>query len=110
MKKVVRNISMRSRAQKRVILIAFDVAAMALALWAAFSARLGILYFPSDPVVVASAMLSFAFGIVALWQLQVYHLVLRYFDMRAVDRIFMSAAVAAVAWVVLIYLTQERIV
>ncbi len=105
----IRNISLRSRAQKRAILIGFDLLAMALALWAAFSVRLGILYFPTEPVVLASAALSFLVGIFALWRLQVYHLVLRYFDMRATGRIFAAAALTAVAWVVLIYLTQEQI-
>ena len=107
--KTVRNISLRSRAQKRMILMAFDLIAMALALWGAFSARLGILYFPNEPVVIAAALLSFVVGIFALWRLQVYHLVIRYFDMRATGRIFAAAALAAVAWVVLIYLTQQQI-
>ncbi|WP_166041584.1 nucleoside-diphosphate sugar epimerase/dehydratase [Sphingosinicella sp. YJ22] len=105
----VRKISLRSRAQKRMILMAFDLVAMALALWAAFSVRLGILYFPAEPVVLGAAFLSFLVGIFALWRLHVYHLVLRYFDMRATGRIFAAAALAAVAWVVLIYLTQEQI-
>jgi len=109
MVQVVRNISMRSRAQKRMILIGFDLVAMAVALWAAFTARLGVPYFPSDPVVVGSALLSFGVGILALWRLQVYHVVLRYFDMRATGRIFAAAALAAAAWVVLIYLTQQQI-
>ena len=100
---------MRSRAQKRMILIGFDLVAMAVALWAAFTARLGVPYFPSDPVVVGSALLSFGVGILALWRLQVYHVVLRYFDMRATGRIFAAAALAAAAWVVLIYLTQQQI-
>ena len=39
----VRNISLKSRTQKRMILIGFDLVAMALALWGSFSARLGIL-------------------------------------------------------------------
>ncbi|HEY0325206.1 MAG TPA: nucleoside-diphosphate sugar epimerase/dehydratase [Allosphingosinicella sp.] len=105
----VRNISLKSRAQKRMILIAFDLVAMTLALWGAFSARLGILYFPNEPVVFAAAALSFLVGIFALWRLQVYHLVLRYFDMRATGRIFAASALAATAWVVLIYLTQQQI-
>ena len=105
----IRRLSMLSRGRKRTILFGYDIAAMGAALWGAFSARLGILYFPDNPVVVASALISFMVGIFALYRLRVYHIVLRYFDLRTVSSIFLAAAIAALAWVVLIYLTQERI-
>ena len=98
-----------SRPRKRAILVAYDLTAMGIALWAAFSTRLGLLYFPDNPVVVASAGISFMAGIFALYRLRVYHIVLRYFDLRTVSSIFLAAAITALAWVVLIYLTQERI-
>ena len=106
---LMRRLSMLSRPRKRTILVAYDLAAMGAALWAAFSTRLGLLYFPDNPVVVASALISFMVGIFALYRLRVYHIVLRYFDLRTVSSIFLAAAIAALAWVVLIYLTQERI-
>ena len=96
------------RARKRAILIGYDLAAMALALWGAFSARLGEIYFPDNVSVFAAAATSFAIGIVALYRLQVYHLVLRYFHMRAVSRILAGSAMAALAWVLLVYFTQAR--
>ena len=96
------------RARKRSILIGYDVAAMAVALWAAFSTRLGEIYFPDHPSVLAAAAASFVIGIAALYHLQVYHLVLRYFHMRAVSRILAASAVAALAWVILVYFTQAR--
>lgn len=99
-----------SRANKRGILILHDLLAMAVALWAAFSTRLGELYFPDKPGVIASAAASFLVGILALYRLRVYHIVLRYFDLRTVTRIFTAAAIAAAAWVMMIYFTQERIV
>ena len=55
---------------------------------------------------MASAGTSFVIGIFALYHLQVYHLVLRYFHMRAVSRILAASAVAATAWVILVYFTQ----
>lgn len=106
---LVRHLSMLSRPRKRTILVGYDLAAMGAALWAAFSTRLGVLYFPDNPVVVASAAISFLVGVFALYRLRVYHIVLRYFDLRTVSSIFLGAAIAALAWVVLIYLTQERI-
>jgi FlaA1/EpsC-like NDP-sugar epimerase len=95
--------------RKRAILIAYDLGAMMLALWAAFSARLGELYFPDNPVVLAAAAISCALGIGALYQLHVYHLVLRYFDMRAVTRLLAAAAIAATAWVFVVYLSRAEI-
>jgi UDP-N-acetylglucosamine 4,6-dehydratase len=106
---LVSHLSSMGRARKRSILIGYDLAAMALALWAAFSTRLGEIYFPDHPSVLGAAAASFLIGIVALYHLQVYHLVLRYFHMRAVSRILAASAVAAVAWVILVYLTQAKI-
>jgi FlaA1/EpsC-like NDP-sugar epimerase len=106
---LVKQLSSMGRARKRSILISYDVAAMAVALWAAFSARLGEIYFPNHPSVIAAAATSFLIGIAALYHLQVYHLVLRYFHMRAVSRILAASAVAAIAWVILVYFTQARI-
>src|SRR5205085_2540770 len=106
---LVRRLSLLSRGRKRIILVAYDLTAMGLALWAAFSTRLGILYFPDNFVVLASAVATAIIGIVALYRLQVYRIVLRYFDLRTVSRIFLAAAITAVAWVILIYFTQGSI-
>lgn len=106
---LVKQLSSMGRARKRSILISYDLAAMAVALWAAFSTRLGEIYFPDHPSVIAAAASSFLIGIAALYHLQVYHLVLRYFHMRAVSRILAASAVAAIAWVILVYFMQARI-
>lgn len=102
----VRQISSADRARKRSILIGHDVFAMFLALWAAFSVRLGEIYWPGNAVVNAAAAASIVIGVVALFQLQVYHFVLRFFDLRTVSRIFFGAAVAAIAWVIIVYFTR----
>lgn len=98
------------RTHKRAILVAFDLLAMAVALWGAFSTRLGIFFVPSSSKLVAAALGSFLIGIFALYRLQVYHIVLRYFDLRTVTRLFMGAAISAAAWVILVYLAQERLI
>jgi FlaA1/EpsC-like NDP-sugar epimerase len=105
---LVKQLSSMGRVRKRSILIGYDLAAMAVALWAAFSTRLGEIYFPDNLSVLAAAATSFLIGIFALYHLQVYHLVLRYFHMRAVSRILAASAVAAVAWVILVYFTQAK--
>src|ERR1044071_3648661 len=96
----VKQLSSMGRVRKRSILIGYDLVAMAVALWAAFSARLGEIYFPDSLGTLAAAATSFVIGIAALYRLQVYHLVLRYFHMRAVSRILAASAVAAMAWVI----------
>src|SRR4051794_3742170 len=105
---LLRSISSMGRARKRSVMIAYDLCAMALALWAAFSTRLGELYFPGEPVVMLAAAISFAIGIFALYKLRVYHLVLRYFHLEAVSRLFAASAIAATAWVILVYLTRAQ--
>src|SRR5215210_857514 len=99
----IRGISGADRTSKRSILIAYDVAAMFLALWGAFSARLGEVYVPDSPLIPALAACSVVLGIVGLFQLRVYHLVLRFFDLGTVSRIFFGAAIAATGWAMLVY-------
>jgi FlaA1/EpsC-like NDP-sugar epimerase len=99
----LRKLANGSRARKRTILVGYDLIAMCVALWAAFSTRFGEPYWPNNPVVLLAAALSFALGIFGLYHLRIYHIVLRYFDMRTVSRIFSGAAIAAVAWVIVVY-------
>jgi UDP-N-acetylglucosamine 4,6-dehydratase len=109
LRQFVRRLTTLSRHKKRSILVAFDVFAMALALWAAFSTRLGIFYIPASRTVLLSAAVSFVAGLAALYSLRIYHLVLRYFDLRTVTRIFSCAAIATIAWVAFVYVTKSRI-
>ncbi len=102
----LRSLSSASRAHKRMILIAYDLAAMGLALWGAFSARLGVLYWPDNPLVLVAALVAFAVGIAGLYYLRIYHIVLRYFDIRTMSRIFSGAAVSAVAWIIVVYFAR----
>ena len=98
-----------SRSQKRSVLIGYDIGAMLLALWASLSARLGQPYWPDSAAIVIAAVLSFGAGIAGLYYLDVYRIVLRFFDLRTVGRIFFAAAIAAVAWVLIVYLVRPVI-
>ncbi|HYI40787.1 MAG TPA: nucleoside-diphosphate sugar epimerase/dehydratase [Allosphingosinicella sp.] len=100
---IVRRVSSADRAHKRLILVAFDVVAMIFALWAAFSARLGEPYFQVDPLVLLAAALSILVGLAGLFQLRIYHIVLRFFDLGTVSRILFGAAITATCWVILVY-------
>lgn len=109
LKHSVQHLTTLSRRKKRSILVAFDLVSMALALWAAFSTRLGIAYVPSSRTVVVSAAISFAVGLAALYRLRIYHVVLRYFDLRTVTRIFLACAISALVWVAFVYVMKSRI-
>lgn len=98
------------RAQKRLILISYDIIAMAAALWASFSARLGSLYWPENPVVFIAAFATFGVGLVSLYYLQIYRIVLRFFDLRTVSRIFFGAAITATAWVIAVYFMRPTLI
>ncbi len=97
------------RRKKRTILVAYDLTSMVFALWAAFSTRLGIVFIPYSRSVVVAAAASFIVGLAALYRLRIYHIVLRYFDLRAVTRILSAAAVAAIAWITIVYVVNPRL-
>jgi FlaA1/EpsC-like NDP-sugar epimerase len=99
-----------SRTTKRAILFGYDLFAMALALWGAFSARLGILFDPSTLSAWFAAPASLLISLFGFYRLGIYHIVLRYFDLRAVTRTFAAAAFAAAVWVTSAYLLQQHIV
>lgn len=108
-RELLRRLPGLSRLKKRTILVGYDLAAMVFALWAAFSARLGIFYVPYSRSVLLSAAVSFVVGLAALYRLRVYHIVLRYFDLRTVTRILWAASIAAIAWVTLVYVMNAHI-
>jgi FlaA1/EpsC-like NDP-sugar epimerase len=105
----VQRLTTLGRLKKRSILIFYDLLAMMLALWGAFSTRLGIFYVPYSRSVLLSAGVSFVVGLAALYRLRIYHIVLRYFDLRTVTRLFVGAAIASLAWVTLVYLVNAHI-
>jgi len=110
MLKLIRAMTGIRRRQKLAILVAHDVLVMVLALWAAFSVRLGEIFFPNNIGVFAAALVSIIAGLLALQQFKVYRIVLRYFDMRTVSRILFGAAVAAGAWVITVYFARLTMV
>ncbi|MEO5772702.1 MAG: nucleoside-diphosphate sugar epimerase/dehydratase [Sphingomicrobium sp.] len=108
--RLITAVSTLNRPRKRMILIVYDLAAMAIALWAAFSTRLGGVFFTQNVVVLLSAFGSFGLGIAGLYVLGVYRFVLRFFDMQTVSRVLFGAVIASAAWVMLVYFTRATIV
>ncbi len=91
-------------------MLGYDVLASVLALLGAFWVRLGEPYWPWSVSVLAAALVSVVAGVLSLQQLHVYRIVLRYFDLRTVTRIFFGAAIAATAWVITVYLARSSMV
>ena len=106
MNRIVDRLKMLDPAHKRAVIIGFDAAAMLLALWLAFCIRLGTLYVPKTPWVVALGIAAVALGIVALTMLGIYKVVIRYLDINAALRIATGAAAVAAAWFMLAYLSR----
>lgn len=105
---VLRRLPLLSRRKKRAILVVYDILAMLASLWAAFSVRLGI-FVDFSRSVMAAGLISISVGLVALYQLRIYHIVLRYFDLRTVTRLLTAAAAAAIAWVAVVYAAHPHI-
>lgn len=103
-------VSKMSRARKRWILVGYDAFAMLLALWASFSVRLGDLFLGVNHSVLAAAVVSVLLGLGALYLLQVYRIVIRFFDLGTTSRILFGAALAALAWITTVYFVQPTIV
>jgi len=83
---------------------------MAFSLWAAFSTRLGVFFNPHNRLLIAAAALSFLISLIVLYRLRIYHIVLRYFDLRAVTRLFSAAAIASIVWIVVAFVWRQEII
>ncbi|MCL6678044.1 polysaccharide biosynthesis protein [Sphingomonas sp. RG327] len=106
---LIRLLPKLSRRKKRAIVVGYDVAAMVIALWAAFLTRFGDLYVPTGRSVIVAAVVAVLAGLAALYQFGVYHLVLRYFDLRVVTRLLSAAGLSALAWVTTVYFLHAHI-
>lgn len=94
------------RLWKRVILIAFDVVGLSVALWASFSLRYGSWSPPNtlDQFLVISTAPIVALPIFI--RLGLYRAVIRYLPERALWTIVQATTLAAVCWVVMAFLSE----
>jgi FlaA1/EpsC-like NDP-sugar epimerase len=91
---------------KRVIIITFDIAALAFALWASFSLRFGSWTPPTTLEqfgIIATAPLV---AIPIFIRLGLYRAVIRYLPERALWTILQATTLAAVTWVLLVFLSE----
>lgn len=106
MDRIVARVTKLDQSRKRAVIIAYDTAAMAAALWLAFCIRLGELYVPDDRWVVALGIAAIVVGVLALLSLGVYRVVIRYLDINAALRLAVGTAAAATVWFVFAYLSR----
>ena len=91
---------------KRVILIAFDVVALFIALWGSYALRYGVVYHPTglnQVLVIVSAPLI---AIPIFVRLGLYRSVIRYLPERAIWTILQAMTIATLCWVVLAFLSE----
>lgn len=107
MSNFVRSLSSLEGMRKRAVLVAYDSAAMLLALWLAFCVRLGEAYWQLRTDLILLFLAAVAIGAVAFVLLGVYRVIIRYLDVRAASRIAIAAAAAATVWFILAYLSRN---
>lgn len=94
------------RVWKRVIVIVFDILALCVALWASFSLRF-LAWTPPTTIdqflVIATAPLV---AIPIFVRFGLYRAVIRYLPERALWQILQATTLAAIGWVVLVFLSE----
>lgn len=106
MNTIARKLAGLGHTSKRTVIVAYDLAAMLLSLWLAFSIRFGEFYVPANKWVVPLAIVAAGLGAIALHLLGIYKVVIRYIDTRVALRIVLGASVVGAIWVILAYLSR----
>ncbi|KKB08907.1 capsular biosynthesis protein [Devosia chinhatensis] len=91
---------------KRLVLMAFDAVALSFALWAGFSMRYGSWTPPrtgEELLIIATAPIV---AIPIFIRLGLYRAVIRYLPERAIWRILQATTLAALGWVLLVFLSE----
>jgi FlaA1/EpsC-like NDP-sugar epimerase len=89
---------------KRALLIGNDAALLTIALWAAYSLRLNVLYLPNDQQTWAVFLAAPIIGVATFYVRGLYRLVTRYIGQEAATRVYVSVALGVLIWVLLILL------
>ncbi|HRN87723.1 MAG TPA: nucleoside-diphosphate sugar epimerase/dehydratase [Hyphomicrobium sp.] len=96
-----------SRYHKRAALVIMDFTVLSLALWAAFSLRLGELYWPTEPAILALMIACPIICIATLWWFDVYRVVTRYMGYRGVTRITAAVGLGILVWALVIVMSGQ---
>lgn len=103
----LRDLTVRTpRVWKRVLLIAFDVVALALALWASYALRFAVWVPRITPDRAFLAILAPAVAIPVFIRMGLYRAVIRYLPEAAIWTIIKAMVIATMIWVLLIFVME----
>lgn len=94
------------RRWKQAVLVGFDTVALASALWASFCLRYDIWYIPRDLDQWAVVITAPLVAIPVFVRLGLYRAVIRYLPERAMWTMLQAMAIAALLWVLLVFLSS----
>lgn len=94
------------RLWKRGILIAFDILALSLALWASYALRYATWILPTSIDQMAIILTAPLIAIPIFVRMGLYRAVIRYLPERALWTIMQAMTIATVSWVVLVFLSE----
>jgi FlaA1/EpsC-like NDP-sugar epimerase len=94
----------RPRGFKRALLIVNDIAMLTLALWAAYSLRLGEFYVPDTVGKVLILLAAPIIGVITFYNRGLYKLVTRFIGTAGTTRIYVAVIIAVLFWALLVLL------
>lgn len=94
------------RIWKRIVLLAFDAAALAFALWASFALRFGDWTPPNTPDQFLTVLTAPLVAVPVFIRLGLYRAVIRYLPERAIWTIVQAMTLAVLGWICLIFLLE----
>lgn len=96
------------RYPKRAILVANDLLLLNLAMWVAFSIRLGKFYAPPDLRFASLLAIAPVISIFIFFFMDLYRLVTRFIGLRSINQIALALAVSTVIWALSFSLLTSR--
>lgn len=93
------------RSWKRLILMAFDAAAIVFVLWLSYSLRLGTHFLPSSKQLLLMALAPVV-ALPVFYRMGLYHAVIRHLPERAVWPIFQAMSLATLLWLAILFLAE----
>ena len=93
---------------KRALLILNDIAMLTLALWAAYSLRLGELYVPDTLGKVLLFIAAPLIGAFTFYMRGLYKLVTRFIGAEGTTRIYVAVIIAVLVWALLVLMTGVK--
>lgn len=93
------------RYAKRTILIFLDFILLCFALWAAFSLRLGMLYYPTSNTLATILLIAPCLVVLSLHYNGLYKMITRYLGREGIVKIVISISYAVLVWCLVIYMS-----